>query len=709
MKRFLTVLLVSVISISAQSLSINNPNCRWCYGYSSWINDAVVSVAPKGSYAVCGLYLTFGASDNNYYGRSGDSLEIVLRFNLPDGANITDSWLWVGDNIMKGQLLDIWTANQIYENLVSRNTDPSILKKVGPNSYELKVYPIFAGQTRKVKLTYLVPMKWSKKEVSCPLPYDIVNLSSGRNVPLNVLDMGDSKWKPSVIRYEATTDSIRMKDTSDTYRGNYRIGVCQSNILQNKPSLNYHTPLGNGPFVRITTGLGSVKYYEMVVRPSEHLNMSLKRRIMFLLDYETGKTNFTKIQLLNEVKRAMLNKLSPSDSFNVMVSKLNVSTLFPSWRSADSANIARVIDSIISRDMISNYSNLQGLLGSAATWIAGHGNQGNICLLSASQSLSNTETANALVRDILSLSSHPIQTFIGDYQDKDRSYSWINGNYYYGNSYFYTNLARMTGGTFIEWDNSSLSSIVDRVIGNSIGSAFDWFECAPQFSTGSSYSRYSQPALEKKLMADDVVVQTGRFAGNLPTSIKLTGSIDTNLFNVTIPIDTSKIERGDSTIRASWAGQHINYLEGLPQTNDISSQIMATSLLERVLSKKTAFLCLEPSMQSVCGTCVDESKNISAETVKTDDDSLFTAIPNPFNPVTNISVKQKGLSGKVTVDIYSMQGRKIRTLTANASNNQAVLVWNGCSQTGEKVASGIYLANITLNGKNRQLRLSLMK
>ncbi|MBL8028568.1 MAG: T9SS type A sorting domain-containing protein [Fibrobacteres bacterium] len=88
---------------------------------------------------------------------------------------------------------------------------------------------------------------------------------------------------------------------------------------------------------------------------------------------------------------------------------------------------------------------------------------------------------------------------------------------------------------------------------------------------------------------------------------------------------------------------------------------------------------------------------------------LLNATPNPFNPVTNISIKQKGLTGKVKVDIFSMQGKKIRTLTANASNNQAMLVWNGCSQNGEKVASGIYLANVFLNGKNRQLKLSLMK
>jgi hypothetical protein len=115
-------------------------------------------VKPQGIYAEVGLYLHLSARDWGY--GQDDQLEIELDFTLPEDAIVIDSWLWVEGKIIRGELMDKWTAAEIYEDIVDRRRDPSILYKHYDNQYELRIYPLIADSYRKVKITYLVPMQW---------------------------------------------------------------------------------------------------------------------------------------------------------------------------------------------------------------------------------------------------------------------------------------------------------------------------------------------------------------------------------------------------------------------------------------------------------------------------------------------------------------------------------------------------------------------
>ena len=73
------------------------------------------------------------------------------------------------------------------------------------------------------------------------------------------------------------------------------------------------------------------------------------------------------------------------------------------------------------------------------------------------------------------------------------------------------------------------------------------------------------------------------------------------------------------------------------------------------------------------------------------DYSLFQNYPNPFNPSTLISYALPKAS-LVTVKIYDMLGREIRTLI-NGQQNAGVnsIQWNGENNYGSKVSSGTYI------------------
>ena len=91
------------------------------------------------------------------------------------------------------------------------------------------------------------------------------------------------------------------------------------------------------------------------------------------------------------------------------------------------------------------------------------------------------------------------------------------------------------------------------------------------------------------------------------------------------------------------------------------------------------------SVTTTAATPVDDGGNLP--TVST----LHANYPNPFNPMTTIAF-DLAVSGRVRIDIYSIDGRRIRTLvdgTYTAGSHSEV--WNGRDRSGRSVASGTYL------------------
>lgn len=88
---------------------------------------------------------------------------------------------------------------------------------------------------------------------------------------------------------------------------------------------------------------------------------------------------------------------------------------------------------------------------------------------------------------------------------------------------------------------------------------------------------------------------------------------------------------------------------------------------------------------------------------------LMQNYPNPFNPVTKI---RYGLPHTeiVEITIYSLNGQKLRTLVSGEKTAGFHTVeWNGTNDSGEKVASGIYIYRIRAGAFSKARKLILMK
>ena len=85
------------------------------------------------------------------------------------------------------------------------------------------------------------------------------------------------------------------------------------------------------------------------------------------------------------------------------------------------------------------------------------------------------------------------------------------------------------------------------------------------------------------------------------------------------------------------------------------------------------------------------------------------ASPNPFNPETAVNFTLKN-AGQVTVRIYSLEGRLVKTLVNEyASAGSHEVRWNGTDNTGRSVPSGMYFVKTEAGADKSVVKLSLLK
>ena len=86
-----------------------------------------------------------------------------------------------------------------------------------------------------------------------------------------------------------------------------------------------------------------------------------------------------------------------------------------------------------------------------------------------------------------------------------------------------------------------------------------------------------------------------------------------------------------------------------------------------------------------------------------------TNYPNPFNPVTTIRFSIKD-AGKVTLKVYSIDGKLVKTLVNNeVAQGEYQVLWDGKNDSNVPVPSGTYLYKIEAPNYSKTLKALLIK
>jgi Ca-activated chloride channel homolog len=84
----------------------------------------------------------------------GGIAEGVYIYPLAGEAVFSDFSLWMGDQELRGEMMNAEQARAIYEAIVRRQKDPALIELAGSGMLRARVFPIQAGETRKIALRY---------------------------------------------------------------------------------------------------------------------------------------------------------------------------------------------------------------------------------------------------------------------------------------------------------------------------------------------------------------------------------------------------------------------------------------------------------------------------------------------------------------------------------------------------------------------------
>ncbi len=684
-----SILYAAIAFAQTNSLRVQDPQQTWRISTAK-IEAASFDIRPHGLYAEVSLNMTYSAQGTPYTG-STDTLEIQHYFTLPANALITDSWLWVGNQIVYAKMIDRWTASSIYEGVVKRRQDPSVLFKNQTTGYEFRIFPMAGNKSRRVQLDFMMPIDWQSNNASFELPTNL--LRSGINLPsATVRIFNNAQWKnPRFTDYTAQS----WTPSNDTATGQPILVTTLTPTQLSNPNnirMAYDSPMKNGVFVSKYTSNGE-NFYQMAVQPDLFLNINIPpRKMIFLVDFNASNSNMTAATLINLVKQNLRLNITPRDSFNFIFSRLLPTPLSSKWISATKLDTTLAQ---ITETSVATFNNLPTLLAKGIEFTKNN-NGGDVYVVSNDGSISTLNIANSLIADLKS--AFPVLPTINilDYNYYGYGFS-AGGVYYYGNDYFYNILTGQTGGTFTNAPIYSYEvSPYFAQFFKSTTPYFENFDTYTTITTGFCHSRFNIGGAGTAFV-NKPILQVGKYTGQTPFQIEVTGSYQGVPFGRKVTIPDSLATNADSTTRQIWAGAQILTWEAqTTRDNATIKRVIDMSQTNLVLSFYTAFLALEPGMGGdTCRACRNQTV-IGAVATKdlTNDSFRLVAAPNPFTNNTQLKLTFPAfkVGQKADLSIFNTVGKAVKRFDwdIKTGDTSAEVSWDA-----QDMPSGIYIVRFT--------------
>ena len=684
----LAFLLFSVLSSQAQYLQIVDPQSWWRAGQGT-IEETKITYEPHGLYMKMDWEITFSAR-GIYEFSEFDTVEVEYLFRLPEGSMIIDSWLWFGDTILKADIIDRWSATEIYEEIVGRRKDPSILFKNSSRDYELRIFPMAAKESRKVKLTILLPTEWNASTVSTAFPPQ--NLTVSRHSPdVNIFIKLPIEWTTPVIAGERLTYTDNFYDfeiagTDTTHHIFHKEIDSESN-----QKFSVSSPLEKRPYLSIYEK-NDEHYYQLAFVPLKEMSVKKEQKILFLFDYQKENSDLSQAEMLGVFKESLTSYFNEKDSFNILYHDFQLQKASDTWIAGDSASISDALLSL-GEDPFVSYSNIATLLASGIEMASAAGDV-KIILISNTDKMDDIPSANQLISDLLALADPVVPVLIADFQTKNYKYYYANGINYRGNEYFYRNLAKLTGGDYRNtMQNNTFSDCFNEIYHSASESGM--IDIHTSLANGFCYGR-TRLEENEKLFSNMAYLEIGKYNGEFPFEIDISGEYAGEIFSSSLTISKEDAVSADSVLKQIWMGNEIQALENSSHHSSyvMINEIIEKSLANRILSRYTAFLALEPGMQDLLNQDDDEEFTLETEEL-TKTPAEIKVYPNPFTDRVNIEVSlSEDLNrDEIKLEIYDMFGKLIKTFDAEQFEmlSEINIEWDATNENGIRVPNGFYL------------------
>ena len=109
-------------------------------------------------------------------------------------------------------------------------------------------------------------------------------------------------------------------------------------------------------------------------------------------------------------------------------------------------------------------------------------------------------------------------------------------------------------------------------------------------------------------------------------------------------------------------------------------------------------------------TASEEVTSVTPEITIPEQFALYQNTPNPFNPITVIHYDVPSGGGKISLKVYDVGGRLVKTLVEEEEiAGRKAISWDGTNYLGQSVASGIYFYRLKAPGYDKTQKMVLLQ
>lgn len=317
------------------------------------INGGIVRVRTDVSVRVSGR-VALVEVEEWFQNRGGGLGEGDYLYPLPGEAVFSNFSLFQGDQELRGETMDAARARGIYEEIVRKKRDPALIELAGHGLIRARVFPINAGETRKITLRYTQVL--ARAGDALQFRYATPGRQNGR--PPTEGAIGPVRFpEPAPLSFTLTADSgAQFRDPfSPTHelrvdRAGERLTVRPAAQLSGDFAL--FLPLARGlvgmTVVTHRPTAGEPGYFMLTLSPEAARRDALVRDVTVVLDV-SGSMSGAKIEQARRALHQLLTSLNGRDRFRLITFSSSVTTYRPDWTAAVGAEVGdarRWVDAI---------------------------------------------------------------------------------------------------------------------------------------------------------------------------------------------------------------------------------------------------------------------------------------------------------------------------------------------------------------------------
>lgn len=290
-------------------------------------------------------------------------LQVSFLFPLPYDGAIDSLTLLVDGKEYPAKLLPKEKAREIYEEIVRKNQDPALLEWVGTGMFQTSVFPVPAGATRKVTITYSQLLRKDNRLTDFLFPLSTARFTDKpleklrMRVTVNTQDKLKSVYSPTHdVKVERkgknrAVVTIEEKDCVPTTDFRLFFDTAKTDLAA---SVLTYRPDGDED-----------GFFLLLASPpiEQEGDVKTKKSVIFVVD-RSGSMSGEKIEQAKEAAKFVLNNLNEGDTFNIIAYDSDVESFEPELQKMDETSRKKGLD-FVDNLYAGGSTNIDGALSKA--------------------------------------------------------------------------------------------------------------------------------------------------------------------------------------------------------------------------------------------------------------------------------------------------------------------------------------------------------